>query len=74
MSELVREALKDGRRVALLRCYDAAGSTIVDAEIVPAGAHDPVHRGPYHFASATDAFRFVQEALLALQYLGCSVA
>jgi hypothetical protein len=74
MSELVREALRDGRRVALLRCYDAAGSTVVDAEIVPSGSFDPVHRGPYRFASATDAFRFVQEALLALQYLGCSVA
>jgi hypothetical protein len=74
MSELVREALKDGRRVALLRCYDAAGATMVDAEIVPVGSHDPVRRGPYRFASATDAFRFVQEALLALQYLGCSVA
>jgi hypothetical protein len=74
MSELIREALKDGRRVALLRCYDAVGSTIVDAEIVPAGSQDVVHRGPYRFASATEAFRFVQEALLALQYLGCSVA
>jgi hypothetical protein len=73
VSELVREATKDGRRVALLRCYDAAGSTIVHAEVAPAGSQDTVHRGPYRFASATDAFRFVQESLLALQYLGCSV-
>ncbi len=72
-TELLREATKDGRRVALLRCYDAAGSTIVEAEVTPAGAHEALRRGPYRFASATDAFRFVQEALLALQYVGCSV-
>lgn len=74
MSELVREALKDGRRVALLRCYDVVGATVVEAEVTPAGTQDVVRRGPYRFASATDAFRFVQEALLALQYVGCSVA
>lgn len=74
MSELVREVVRDGRRVALLRCYDAAGSTVVEAEVVPAGASDVLRRGPYRFASATDAFRFVQEALLALQYVGCSVS
>jgi hypothetical protein len=74
VSELVREATKDGRRVALLRCYDADGSTVVEAEVVPAGSPDALRRGPYRFASATDAFRFVQEALLALQYVGCSVA
>jgi hypothetical protein len=74
VSELVREATKDGRRVALLRCYDVAGATLVEAEVTPAGAQDTVRRGPYRCASATDAFRFVQEALLALQYLGCTVS
>ncbi|HVV56867.1 MAG TPA: hypothetical protein VHC45_00785 [Gaiellaceae bacterium] len=74
MSELVREAVKDGRRVALLRCYDALDATVVEAEVTPAGLQDAVRRGPYRFASATDAFRFVQEALVALQYVGCDVA
>jgi hypothetical protein len=72
-AELVREAMKDGRRVALLRCYDGDGATIVDVEVVPAGSDIPVKRGPYRFATAHEAFRFMQEALLALQYLGCSV-
>jgi hypothetical protein len=42
--------------------------------VTPAGLQDAVRRGPYRFASATDAFRFVQEALVALQYVGCDVA
>jgi hypothetical protein len=71
--ELVREVTRDGRTVARLRCYDEGGMTIVDAEVMPAGASFPVRRGPYRFATAPDAFRFVQEALLALQYLGCRV-
>jgi hypothetical protein len=73
VSELVREATREGRRVALLRCYDGYGETVVEAEITPVRGGDMVRRGPYRFASATEAFRFVQEALLALQYLGCTV-
>jgi hypothetical protein len=72
--ELVREVTRDGHTVARLRCYDADGMTIVDAEVTPPGASYPMRRGPYRFATAPDAFRFVQEALLALQYLGCRVA
>lgn len=74
MSELVREAIREGRRVAVLRCYDGEGVTIVEAELTPMRGGHPVQRGPYRFRTATDAFRFVQEALLALQYLGCEVA
>ena len=75
MSELVREATRDGRRVAVLRCYDGeGGETIVEAEITPTRGGDAVRRGPYRFHTAPEAFRFVQESLLALQYLGCSVA
>jgi hypothetical protein len=73
-SEFVREATIDGRVVAHLRCYDDTdeGGTVVEAQIHPeAGA--PVSRG-YRFSTAPDAFRFVQETLLALQYLGCAVA
>ena len=68
MTELVREAVRDGRRVALLRCYDGENATIVDYEADASG-----RRGTYRFATAPEAFRFVQEALLALQYLGCTV-
>ena len=71
---LVREASYDGRRIALLRCFDADDATVVEAEVLAAGATQPVRRGPYRFATAPEAFRFVQEALLALQYLGCQVS
>jgi hypothetical protein len=74
VSELVREATRDGHRVALLRCYDADGETIVEAEVSSVRGEATVTRGPYKFATAPEAFRFVQETLLALQYLGCSIS
>jgi len=67
VTELIREASRDGRRVATLRCYDGEGATIVEYE------SDAGRKGAYRFATAPDAFRFVQEALLAMQYLGCTV-
>jgi hypothetical protein len=73
-SELVREATYDGRRIALLRCFDADDGTIVEAEVLPPSATQPQRRGPYRFETAPEAFRFIQEALLALQYLGCQVS
>ena len=69
MSELIRTAVQDGRNVAVLRCYDGDGATIVDFESPATG-----RRGSYRFNTAPEAFRFVQEALLALQYLGCTVS
>jgi hypothetical protein len=68
VTQLVRQAVRDGRRVALLRCYDGNGGTIVEFEAEATG-----RRGAYRFATAPEAFRFVQEALLAMQYLGCAV-
>jgi hypothetical protein len=74
VSELVREAKRDGRRVALLRCYDVEGGTVVEAEVTPMEGESAIHRGPYRFRNAPEAFRFVQETLLALQYLGCKIS
>ena len=68
VSQLVCEATRDGRTVAVLRCYDGVGDTIVEYETESSG-----RRGTYRFPSAAEAFRFVQEAVLALQYLGCAV-
>jgi hypothetical protein len=68
VTELVRKAVRDGRSIALLRCYDGDGGTTVEYEAELTG-----RRGGYRFATAPEAFRFVQEALLALQYLGCTV-
>jgi hypothetical protein len=74
VSELVREATREGRRIVALRCYDGVGETIVEAEVTPLRGGEIVRRGPYRFRTATDAFRFVQESLLALQYLGCQIS
>ena len=74
-SHFVREATRDGRRVALLRVYDSdGGGAVVEAQVTPVGGGESVPRGPYRFATAHEAFRFLQDAVLALQYLGCTVA
>ena len=72
-AELVRQAKQGDHVVATLRCFDDVEGTTVSAEITPVGSADKVARGPYRFASAPDAFRFVQEAMLAFEYLGCQV-
>ena len=73
--ELVRDVTYQDRRVAHIRCfYDEDGqTTIVEADVYPVMGGAP-QRKPYRFATAHDAFRFVQEAVLVFQYLGCSVA
>ena len=72
-AELIRRALQGDRVIATLRCYDDPAGTSVEAEVLAPGATEPVRRGPYHFASAHEAFRFVQEAMLAFEYLGCTI-
>ena len=72
-AELIRRAVQGDRVIATLRCYDDAAGTSVEAEVLTPGATEPVRRGPYRFASAHEAFRFVQEAMLAFEYLGCTI-
>jgi len=73
-SELRREALRDGRPIARLRCFDGPeGDSIVEVDVAPASGGEALTRGPYHFGTAHEAFRFVQETLLSLQYLGCTI-
>jgi hypothetical protein len=72
-AELVRRVLQGNHVVATLRCYDDPAGTSVEAELTPAGSTQSFHRGPYRFGSAHEAFRFVQEALLAFEYLGCTI-
>ena len=73
--ELIRDVTYHDRRVARLRCfYDEDGqTTIVEADIYPTTG-GALQQKPYRFSSAHEAFRFVQEAVLVFQYLGCSVA
>ena len=72
-AELVRRVLQGDHVIATLRCYDDPAGTSVEAELTPAGAAHTIRRGPYRFGSAHEAFRFVQEAMLAFEYLGCTI-
>ena len=73
----VYRAHREGRPLVILRGLQSAGSMglTVEAEVHPmeAGSRGPVLRRPYRFASRDQAMRFVDEALLALEYLDCSV-
>jgi len=71
----VRHARKDGRSVAVLRAVDHGASCTVEAEVYPVGgnAGEALRPGPYTFASAGEATKFVTEAVEALMVLGCDV-
>ena len=69
----VRHARRDGRSVAVMRAVDYGESCVVEAEVFPAGAAEPLRPGPYTFADARQATQFVTEAVEALMYLGCEI-
>ncbi len=69
----VRHAKRDGRSVARLRAVDRGDSCVVEAEVFPLGASEPVRPGPYTFPDAAQATAFVTEAVESLFYLGCDV-
>jgi hypothetical protein len=71
----VRHARKDDRTVVALRGIDRGDECIVQVDVYPMGAVglDPMPLGPYSFDNLDEAVRFTEEALLALEYLGCSV-
>jgi hypothetical protein len=72
----IRSARKDGRQVVTLRCVEAHGEFIVDAEVYPVSGLrvDPLRPGPYRFPSLLQANAFVDEAMQALTFLGCETA
>ena len=72
----VRSARKDGRHVVTLRCLERGGECVVECEVYPVSGLrvEPLRPGPYRFASAEDAGRFMDETAQALTYLGCEVA
>jgi hypothetical protein len=71
-----RTAKKDGRRVVILRCFDRDDACIVECDVYPTNSLrvEPLHPGPYTFASHDEASGFIEEALLALEYLGCDIS
>jgi uncharacterized protein YjhX (UPF0386 family) len=71
-----RTAKKDGRRVVIMRCFDRDGACIVECDVYPTNSLrvEPLHPGPYTFTSRDEASGFIEEALLALEYLGCDIS
>jgi hypothetical protein len=72
----VHEARRNGTVVAELKGIPRPdGGVIVEATVTPIGqaAGDTVTR-PFAFTTAEQAARFVDEALLALEYLDCQIA
>ena len=69
------EVRREGRVVVKLRALGAAdGSVTVETEVYPIanGASEAIAR-PFEFPDADYARHFVDEALLALEYLNCHV-
>jgi hypothetical protein len=74
-SLFTHELRRDGRPIVALRGVPADGGVTVETAVYPVSqppGTDPVLR-PFHFASAEVAQRFVEETLIALEYLNCEV-
>jgi len=71
-----RHAKKDGRRVVILRLFEREEQFVVECDVYPTNSLrvEPLHPGPYNFGARDEATAFIEEALLALEYLGCDVA
>lgn len=71
----LKTARKDGREVVTMRFAEEDGAWLVECDVYPLDGLrvEPLHPGPYRFASEGEAEAFVSEATLALTYLGCDV-
>ncbi len=72
----VVQAQKDGKRVVILRRHEGARATVVECDVFPVDSMriEPLRPGPYVFSAAETAQRFVDEVLLSLEYLGCTIS
>lgn len=70
-----RSARKDGREIVTLRCVEQAGAFLIECDVYPADGLrvEPLRPGPYRFGTRDEANAFIDEAVLALTYLGCEV-
>ncbi len=65
-----RTAENEGRHVVTLRCLETDGEFVVECAV---GTERERNVGPYVFGEARDARRFVDDATLAFEFLGCDV-
>jgi hypothetical protein len=71
-----RSARKDGREIVALRCVEAHGGFAIECDVYPADGLrvEPLRPGPYRFATRADANAFIDEAVKALEHLGCEIS
>jgi len=71
----MRQVLRDGSIVAVLRTLDCGGAYSVVTETFAEGPSGPESRGvrPHSFRDRHDAVAFVDDAVGAFTYLGCDV-
>jgi hypothetical protein len=76
LNGLVSQVRKDGRPVVRMRVVDEGTRWIVECDVYPVDQLTvaPATAGPYVFADAAEARRFVDETLLALQIFGCEIS
>ena len=58
------------------RRYEGARGAVVECDVFPVNTMriEPLRPGPYLFATPEPAARFINEVLLALEYLGCTIS
>lgn len=69
------EVRRDGRVIVAFRGVASGSAAVVEASVFTPGddpEREPLQR-PFPFPSPHQAQRFVEEALVALEYLGCTV-
>jgi hypothetical protein len=71
-----RSARKDGREIVALRCIELHGGFTIECDVYPADGLrvEPLRPGPYRFGTRSEADAFIDEAVKALEYLGCEVS
>jgi hypothetical protein len=71
-----RSARKDGREIVAMRCVESNGAFAIECDVYPAGGLrvEPLRPGPYRFATRAGADAFIDEAVRALEHLGCEIS
>ena len=71
-----RSARKDGREIVALRCVELLNGFTIECDVYPVDGLrvEPLRPGPYRFGTRKEANAFIDEAVRALEYLGCDVS
>ena len=67
---------RDGRTIAVLNAYKTPTGVTVDSEVfaITKPLDEPGIKRPFSFSSVDQARRFADEAIVAFEYLNCTIA